>query len=117
MDLGTLIPVERVVDVLDPRNGKPTGLKLTIAHDSDPRVVKAMRALWDEAREKGGEDESRGLRATMAHIVGWEWTGDANFKGDKPKFTPENLAEVCAIPAVGSAVYRAVADEAGFYKG
>lgn len=117
MDIGSLIPVERVVDVLDPRNGKPTGLRLTVAHDSDERVVAAMRKLYDEAREKGGDDSNRGLRATMAHIVGWEWTGDANFKGEKPKFTPEKLAEVCAIPAVGSAVYRAVADEAGFYKG
>ena len=117
MDIGSLIPIERVVDVLDPRNGEPTGLKLTIAHDSDPRVVDAMRKLYDEAREKDDVDHSRGLRATMAHIVGWEWTGEANFKGSKPKFTAEKLAEVCAVPAVGSAVYRAVTDEAGFYKG
>ena len=116
MDLGTLIPVERVVDVLDPRNGNPTGLKLTVAHDSDPRVEKAQRKLWDEARESGNVDDGRGLRAVMAHIVGWEWTGEANFNGERPEFTTEKLAEVCAVPAVGVAVYKAVTDEAGFYK-
>lgn len=115
MDLGSLIPQERTVDVLDPRNGKPTGLKLTIAHDSDPRVLKAQRAVWDEARASNDADDTRGLRAMAAHVVGWEWTGEANFKGAKPKFSPEKLAEVCAVPVVGSAIYKAVTDEAGFY--
>ena len=115
MDIGSLIPVERVVDVLDPRNSQPTGLKLTIAHDSDPRVMEIMRKIYDEALV-GEQVQDRGLRVTMAHIVGWEWTGEANFKGKKPKFTQAALEEVCAVPAVGNAVYKAVTDEAGFYK-
>lgn len=116
MDIGSLIPVERTVDVLDPRTGNPTGLKLIIAHDSDERVIAAIRKLYDEARD-GKPDDARGTRAVMAHVVGWEWTGEANFRGERPEFTPEKLAEVCAVPAVASAVYRAVTDEAGFYKG
>lgn len=117
MDLSTLVPVERTVDVLHPKNGQPTGLKLKLAHESDPRVIEATRRVFDEARAGGGVDPDRGRKLTMAHVVGWEWTGDANFNGKKPAFTAEALAEVCKVPPVATAIFKAIGDDAGFYEG
>lgn len=116
MDLSTLVPVERTVDVLHPVTKEPTGLKLTVAHDSDPRVIAEMRRVLDEPRNSDDNDQDRGRKLTMAHVVGWEWTGDATFNGERPAFSPEALAAVCKVPVVGTAVLRAVSDDAGFYK-
>src|SRR5690606_37323083 len=117
MDLSTLVPIERVVDVLHPKTVEPTGLKLTLAHDSDPRVIDATRKVFEEARTKGDVDPERGRRLTMAHVVGWEWTGEVNFRGEAPAFSTEALADVCKVPPVAAAIFRAVNDDAGFYKG
>lgn len=117
MDLSTLVPVERTVDVMNPKTNEPTGLRLTVAHESDPRVMEAARKIYDEARIAGGLDPERGRRLTMAHVVGWEWTGEAQFKGERPDFSQEKLAEVCAVPPVSAAIFKAVNDDAGFYKG
>lgn len=117
MDLSTLVPVERTVDVLHPKTNQPTGLKLTLAHESDPRVMDATRKVFDEARTTGGVDPERGRKLTTAHVVGWAWTGDANFNGQTPAFSAEALAEVCKVPAVANAIFRAVNDDAGFYEG
>lgn len=116
MDLSTLVPVERTVDVLHPVTKEPTGLKLVVVHDSDPRVVEAHRRLYDAERAAGKPDEDRGRKLTMARVVGWEWTGDATFKGEKPKFSPQALAEVCNVPPVRDSIYQAISDDAGFYK-
>lgn len=117
MDLSTLVPVERTVDVLHPKTKEPTGLKLVLAHESDPRVMAATRKVFDEARAKGDVDPDRGRKLTMAHVVGWDWTGDATFQGKKPTFTTLTLDEVCKVPAVATAIFQAVNDDAGFYKG
>jgi len=117
MDLSTLVPVERTVDVLHPKTNEPTGLQLTVAHESDPRVMEAVRKIYDEARTGGGLDADRGRRLTMAHVVGWNWTGEAQFKGERPEFSQEKLAEVCTVPPVAAAIFKAVNDDAGFYKG
>ena len=117
MDLSTLVPVERTVDVLHPKTGQPTGLKLTLAHESDPRVMEAARKVYDEARTNGGMDPDRGRKLTMAHVVDWQWTGEATFNGERPHFSPEKLAEVCKVPPVATAIFRAVSDDAGFYEG
>lgn len=117
MDLSTLVPVERTVDVLHPKTGDPTGLKLKLAHESDPRVMEATRKVFDEARTKGNADPDRGRKLTMAHVVGWEWTGDATFNGKRPAFSADALAEVCKIPAVATAIFKAIGDDAGFYEG
>lgn len=117
MDLSTLVPVERTVDVLHPKTRKPTGLKLAVAHESDPRVVEATRKIFDEARASNEPDPDRGRRLTMAHVVGWEWTGEATFNGERPAFSPEALADVCKVPPVAAAIFKAVGDEAGFYEG
>lgn len=122
MDLSKLIPVEREVDVLDPRTKEPTGLKLVIAHESDPRVIAAQRKAYDEAITQDGKTDeevniARNRKLQAAQVVDWKWTGDANFNGKKPAFAPETLSQVAAIPVVGSAIFRAISDEAGFYKG
>lgn len=117
MDLSTLIPVERTVEVLHPKTREPTGLKLTLAHESDPRVMEATRKIFDEARTKGDVDPNRGRKLTMAHVVGWEWSGEATFNGEKPTFSPEALANVCEVPPVASAIFKAIGDDAGFYEG
>lgn len=118
MDLSTLVPVERTVDVLHPKTGQPTGLKLRIAHESDPRVMEATRKIFDEARKSGASvDPERGTKLTMAHVVGWEWTGDATFNGKKPAFSADAMAEVCKIPPVATAIFKAIGDDAGFYEG
>ncbi|MCD9096198.1 hypothetical protein [Luteimonas fraxinea] len=117
MDLSTLVPVERTVDVLHPKTKQPTGLKLTLAHESDPRVIEATRKVFDEAREKGDVDPDRGRKLTMAHVVGWEWTGEATFNGERPTFSPETLAAVCKVPPVAVAIFKAIGDDAGFYEG
>jgi len=127
MDLSTLVPVERTVDVLHPKTNQPTGLKLTLAHESDPRVMEAARKIYDEARTagaNGGVDPDRGRKLTMTHVVGWEWgldhEGEPSFfkePGNTPGFSQEALAEVCKIPPVAAAIYRAVSDDAGFYEG
>lgn len=116
MDLNTLFPVERTVDVLHPKTGVPTGLKLKLAHESDPRVMEAARKVFDEART-GAIDPERSRRLTMAHVVGWEWTGDATFNGERPAFSAETLAQVCKVPTVATAILKAVGDDAGFYAG
>lgn len=123
MDLSTITPIERIVDVRHPATKKPTGLKLTVISDDDARVSAAKRRLFDAIREKGEkltpeEEAAFNVSIQLTHVVGWEWSGDANFKGSKPAFSVEALREVAdSTPIVRNAIVAAIRDDAGFYKG
>lgn len=116
MDIGSLIPKEQVVDVLHPVTDEPTGFKLTVAHQSDRRIIDRYAT---EFKDFDGSETDRNRLAVVLRVVGWEWGGGAYFNepGNKPKFSLDALKEVCAVPPVEDAIYHAVINRAGFYKG
>lgn len=122
MDLSKITPVELLVDVRHPATKEPTGLKLRILSDDDPRVSEAKRKVFDGMREKGRkltkeEDDAFSFDLQTAHLAGWEWEGDATFNGKKPPFNAENVREVLkAVPIVRNTIQESIRDDAAFYK-
>lgn len=113
MDLSTLVPSERMIEILSPATKTPLGLRVTIMHIDDPRLKTLKRKLQDERqrREQRGkiltaETQDENLsELTYAAMLGWEWynptgvAGDKGYKADKmpsfdgkqPDFTKANV--------------------------
>jgi hypothetical protein len=48
MDLSTVKPSERIVEILSPANKQPIGIRVTLLHIDDPRLKKLKRSFQDE---------------------------------------------------------------------
>jgi hypothetical protein len=87
----------RVVSIINPDNGEPTGIYVTIAGPYSQRQEKASRDLSQWLAENPQADEpSRRAAVARRHargLVSWSW-GDNTYNGSVPEFTVENIEKL-----------------------
>lgn len=121
MDIGEIKPIEQVIDVLHPKTGQETGLKLTICSAEDERVKSVQREQLDK-RMKGGKRrtvsqmESDNLDLLASSVVDLEWTGDANLHGEKPKHSKQVVKELLSQDWLRRQVDDAAGKTEDFYQ-
>lgn len=130
MDLNTLKPTERFVEIEHPKTGLPIGIKVSIVSINDDRMKRVKRKIQDErirleSRGKGfksEEIEDNRLILCFTAMTGWEWgknpstDEDVTFNGSKPEFNMKNVREVfSALPWFQTQVEEAISDEAAFF--
>ena len=124
MELTTLTPSERVIDIVHPVTQEPLGIKVTLVSIEDGRLKRIKRKIQDERfrlEAKGkhlkSEDvEENSFLILHAAVTGWQWSGDATFNGEKPEYNLKNLKEVLGkLPWMRSQIEEAIADESAFF--
>jgi hypothetical protein len=111
------------LEIKHPGTGEGTGLFIDLVSASDPKVKAAEREYLDEIRAKavqGGErvapDTQKLARLkARASVVGWEFTGDANWKGKQPEFSEALADELLANEKVFEQVIIHMADDRNFF--
>lgn len=91
MDISTLVPSERIVEILSPATKAPLGIRVTIMHIDDPRIKTLKRKIKDEnqRREQRGKiisaemQEENTNEIAFALMTGWEWYNPTGMKGEK----------------------------------
>lgn len=116
MDIKTLKPSERTVEIVFPGDKEPIGVRVTLMHVDDPRLKIVRRQIENEKirlQQRGkffkSEDEEKNLTdLIVGAMTGWEWynpTGEVGKKGydpdaqlklndEIPQFTKKNIIEV-----------------------
>ena len=100
MDISEIAPQARAFDILHPGNGEPIGLKVTLLPMTDEKVESARRKIQNRrlssrsTKVTADQLDTEGLELLCASVGGWEWVGEATFKGEQPECTPENVRRV-----------------------
>lgn len=102
MDFSEVKLAERVVNILHPKTGEDTGIKVTVVSIEDAKLKRIKRKLRDEnlrlqARGKSfkAEDEEENLDTILFNaMTGWVWEGKAVWRGSKPEFNMKNVRDV-----------------------
>lgn len=124
MDLNNLKPVERIIQIVNPVNGQELGVKVSLLSITDSKLLKVKRRIVDEklrleARGKifKSEDiEENGNALIFNAMTGWEWSGDATFKGKKPVFDMKTVVEILTeLPWFKKQIEEALEDEQAFF--
>lgn len=124
MDLNNLKPVERIIQIVNPVNGQELGVKVSLLSITDSKLLKVKRRIVDEklrleARGKifKSEDiEENGNALIFNAMTGWEWSGDATFKGKKPVFDMKTVLEILTeLPWFKKQIEEALEDEQAFF--
>jgi hypothetical protein len=122
MDISTLTPSERTVEIKHPVNGEPIGLTITLRPSSDPHVRAAARKFANERLQRGSKItaeklEQQQLAVIAAAVSGWAWAEGATFKGQQPDFSEANLLQVIkALPWVKTQLDEELGDDAAFFQ-
>lgn len=102
MDFSEVKLSERVIDILHPKTGEESGIKVTLLSIEDAKLKRVKRKIRDErmrleARGKSfkSEDEEENLdNLLFAAMTGWSWGGEAVWRGEKPEFNLKNVRDV-----------------------
>lgn len=105
MDLATIKPIEKELNIVHPGTGEKTGLILTIVCTQDSRYQDNVREVNDWALTIGKDvtkDHEREFKQRLdsAHIVGFRFEGDAVWNGETPKYSREIALEMAKQPVV-----------------
>lgn len=121
MDISTLTPHERTIDIKHPVTGEPIGLQVTLRPESDPAVVSARRKWMNERLSRGSKItaeklEQQQIAVIAAAVSGWSFTGEATFEGSKPDFSEATLVKVLKkLPWVKAQIDEELGDTAAFF--
>lgn len=102
MDFSEVKLSERVIDILHPKTGEETGIKVSLVSVEDAKLKHIKRKIRDErmrleARGKSfkSEDEEDNLdKILFTAMTGWVWGGEAIWRGQKPEFNLKNVKDV-----------------------
>ena len=91
MDLSNLKPVEREVEITNPANGEPVGIRVSVMSIDDPRLKAQKRAIRNEANRaasrgkyiKAEQEEENSNALLFAATTGWTWYNPTGEEGDK----------------------------------
>lgn len=123
MDLASLKPVERFVEIVLPTTGENAGVRVNLLPMTDSKIEKVKRQIQNKSlmlhsRGKSftaddiAENEKELL---LAAIVGWDWY-NAEFHNEVPAFTPQKIAEVFQeLPWFKAQIIEALDDEKAFF--
>jgi hypothetical protein len=121
MDFGSFDDLTNTIEIKV--NGEPTGLKITVLSKESDAVKSAQRSILNQRMKMKEKDvdaetvEKQNRKLLAAGVVGWEWGGDSNYKGEKLEFTPENLTNVLKVGLIKDQVDDAIGDIGGFFAG
>jgi len=110
MDISSIKPTEKTVEILHPATEEEIGIRVTLISMDDPAMKNHKRQVQDrrlKKEQKGKALKSRELEDDMDELIframkGWEWYKPegakqaANFRGETPKFNRKNVLDVFA---------------------
>jgi hypothetical protein len=137
-EITSMKPVERTVEIVQPADKSPIGLRLFMMGLDDDRMTTVKRSIMNERlnNERRGktwkaEDiETNKNRVAFAAITGWEWydptpedkRGEGYkedplvFHGEKPTFTQKNFyAVLTELPWISSQIDSELGDTEAFF--
>jgi len=90
MDLSTLKPGERIIEIVHPGTKEPLGIRVSLVYIQDESTKRLRRAILDErlrleAKGKGFKSdniENNMNELNFAVIKSWEWYNPTGQKGD-----------------------------------
>ncbi len=100
MDITNIKATSRKVEIVHPETEERIGLRINLLPDTDPKVKKVQRAVQDKqfAKRKlkltAAQLEANSFEQLVAAVDGWDWYGEADFNGEKPEFTEDNVRKV-----------------------
>lgn len=102
MDILSIKPAERVIEITHPGTGENIGLRISILSLEDEKLAKIRRRILDQRLQLEAKGktfkvenlENNSMTLLLAAITGWEWYGDIDFNGEKPDFTLVNVRKV-----------------------
>jgi hypothetical protein len=124
MDLATLKPTTRHIEIKHPATGEPLGIRVTIVSMDDDRLSGIKREIMDRRlhlesrnkRFKAEEIETNTVRLLFAATLEWEWynptgnEGDEGYKADAmPVFNGEQ-------PAFNERNFKAIVKELPWFR-
>lgn len=138
MDLSSIKPTERTIEITHPGTGLPIGLRVNLLSIEDDRMKRIKRQITDESlklQAKGkafkAEELERNTNTLMfTGTTGWEWynpTGaegdegydaDAmpNFNGEQPVYNQKNfLAVTGELSWVADQIQEAIGETKAFF--
>lgn len=125
MDISTLIPSERIIEIKHPVSEQPLGVRVNIISLNDDRMKQIRRRFINKRIElekrgksfKADDIEANEIDLLVACITGWDWYGDITFNGSKPDFTELNVRNVLnSLSWFKDQVSEAVGDEKAFFQ-
>lgn len=125
MDLSTLKPTEREIEIVHPVTREPFDIKITLMSVTDERLAKLKRKFQDErlrleTKGKGfkAEDIDDNLKMlAFSSIIDWKWEGEANFHGEKPALNRNNAFRIFTeLPWFLTQIQEAIGDEDAFFR-
>lgn len=126
MDIATITPTDRKIEILHPSTGEALGLSITLISPDDPRMRKIIRRITDQALSKrqknkafsAEEVETNQIALMTEAVIGWDWYGaDVSFHGDKPEFNAINVRKVIAeLPFVRAQLDEEMGETKSFFQ-
>ena len=123
MDISTLVPTDRVIEIKHPQTEQLLGIRVTIVSLNDSKLKAIRKRIVNKRLElekrgksfKADDIEENELDILVASVTSWEWY-DAEFHGEKPVFNENNVRKVFGeLPWFKDQVAEAVGDEKAFF--
>lgn len=125
MDISTLVPNERIIEIKHPANDEKLGIRVTIVSLNDNKTKQIRRQFINKRLElekkgksfKADDIEENETDLLIASMTGWDWY-DAEFHGEKLDFNESNIKKVFReLPWFKDQISEAVSDEKAFFQG
>ena len=125
MDINTLVPTERLIEIKHPVTEKNLGIRVSVISLNDEKMKLIRRKFINKRLElekrgksfKADDIESNELDLLIACIVSWDWYGEATFNGSKPEFNEINVRNVLTTFSwFKDQISEAVGDEKAFFQ-
>ena len=118
-----LTPKPSRIEIRHPRTRRGTGLFLDLVSASDPKVKAAERAYLDKLRAESAEKgvpvppDSAALARIKARaaLVGCEFTGEASWGGEKPKFSDQLADDLLTNEKIFEQTIIHIAEDGNFF--
>lgn len=129
MDLSSIKPTERTVEIKHPGTGNPLGIRVNVVSIEDERLKPLRRMFADEAlkrEQKGKSAKSADIEANANQLLfrattGWEWYEPEGgemptFHDEVPEFNQKNfMAIVKELPWFGTQISEELDDTKAFF--
>lgn len=131
MDISTVKPVSRHIEIKHPATGEPIGVRVEVVSVDDERLTPIKRKIQDRSMYlqqrsktfKSDEIEENTRELLWTATIGWEWyspTGEeadqATFEGNVPEFNVKNFNKVTkALPWFQSQINEEVGETKAFF--
>lgn len=104
MDILDIKPSERIIEIESPRDKTPIGIRVTLMHLDDPRMMVFRRKIHDERARllragkivKAEVEEENANELAFRAMTSWEWYNKDLKLGDtaSPEFNRANVMKV-----------------------